>query len=268
MRVRVLLVDDEELLRLAFGMIVRAEPDMEPVGEAADGAAAVELARRLRPDVVLMDVRMPGTDGIEATRRLLREVPGTRVLVLTTFDLDAYAFEALRAGASGFLLKNSRPQELLEAIRGVARGDAVVSPRVTRLLLDRFAHRLPAAGEGAAADGGGRGDGGDRGDDGGDGGADRLRGLTAREREVLLGAARGLTNTELAADLGLARPTVKKHLGRVMAKLGLRDRVQAVIFAYERGLVGPPPPRCATGSAPAGCAPPCSGGPSAPPGTC
>ncbi|MFB7381856.1 response regulator [Kitasatospora purpeofusca] len=227
MSVRVLLVDDEELLRLAFGMILRAEPDMEPVGEAADGAAAVELARRLRPDVVLMDVRMPGTDGIEATRLLLREVPGTRVLVLTTFDLDAYAFEALRAGASGFLLKNSRPEELLGAIRDVARGDAVVSPRVTRRLLDRFAHRLPAAGD----DGGGG--------DGGGGDAERLRVLTAREREVLLGAARGLTNTELAAALGLAEPTVKKHLGRVMAKLGLRDRVQAVIFAYECGLVGP-----------------------------
>ncbi|MGW3181711.1 response regulator transcription factor [Kitasatospora sp. NPDC001119] len=225
MSVRVLLVDDEELLRLAFGMILRAEPDMEPVGEAADGAAAVELARRLRPDVVLMDVRMPGTDGIGATRRLLREVPGTRVLVLTTFDLEAYAVEALRAGAAGFLLKNSRPEELLGAIRDVARGDAVVSPRVTRLLLDRFAHRLPAAG-----DGGGGGGGGD---------AERLRVLTAREREVLLGAARGLTNTELAAALGLAEPTVKKHLGRVMAKLGLRDRVQAVIFAYECGLVGP-----------------------------
>ncbi|MFB9368567.1 response regulator transcription factor [Kitasatospora albolonga] len=221
MSVRVLLVDDEELLRLAFGMILRAEPDMEPVGEAADGQAAVELARRLRPDVVLMDVRMPGTDGIEATRQLLREVPGTRVLVLTTFDLDAYAFDALRAGASGFLLKNSRPQELLGAIRDVARGDAVVSPRVTRRLLDRFAHRLPVAGH----------------DDGGR--PERLRVLTTREREVLLGVARGLTNTELAAALGLAEPTVKKHLGRVMAKLDLRDRVQAVIFAYECGLVGP-----------------------------
>ncbi|MFF4381229.1 response regulator [Kitasatospora sp. NPDC001547] len=229
MNVRVLLVDDEELLRLAFGLILRAEPDMEPVGEAADGAAAVELARRLRPDVVLMDVRMPGTDGIEATRRLLREVPGTRVLVLTTFDLDAYAFDALRAGASGFLSKNSRPQELLGAVRDVARGDAVVSPRVTRRLLDRFAHRLPAAGDDGGGDGG----------DGGGGDAQRLRVLTAREREVLLGAARGLTNTELAATLGLAEPTVKKHLGRVMAKLGLRDRVQAVIFAYECGLVGP-----------------------------
>ncbi|MFB7475265.1 response regulator [Kitasatospora sp. NPDC056184] len=249
MSIRVLLVDDEELLRLAFGLILRAEPDMEPVGEAADGAAAVELARRLRPDVVLMDVRMPGTDGIEATRRLLREVPGTRVLVLTTFDLDAYAFEALRAGACGFLLKNSRPQELLGAIRDVARGDAVVSPRVTRRLLDRFAHRLPAAG------------------DDGDGGAERLRVLTAREREVLLGAARGLTNTELAAALGLAEPTVKKHLGRVMAKLGLRDRVQAVIFAYECGLVGPAPQWCAATSRPAGCGPPCRSG-SSTPGTC
>lgn len=222
MSVRVLLVDDEELLRLAFTMILRAEPGMEPVGEAADGEAAVRLARLLRPDVVLMDVRMPGTDGIEATRRLLREVPGTRVLVLTTFDLDAYAFDALRAGASGFLLKNSRPEELLAAIREVARGDAVVTPRVTRRLLDRFAHRLPAAGE----------DGAD-----GEGGDPRLLLLTAREREVLLGAARGLTNSELAAALCLAEPTVKKHLGRVLAKLGLRDRVQAVIFAYESGLV-------------------------------
>ncbi|MER8041646.1 response regulator transcription factor [Streptomyces sp. NPDC094032] len=218
MSIRVLLVDDEELLRLAFTMILRAEADMEPVGEAADGAAAVRMACSLRPDVVLMDVRMPGTDGIEATRRLLREVPGARVLVLTTFDLDAYAFDALRAGASGFLLKNSRPEELLAAIRDVARGDAVVSPRVTRRLLDRFAHRLPAAAE----------------DDG-----ERLSLLTAREREVLLGAARGLTNAELAAALDLAEPTVKKHLGRVLAKLELRDRVQAVIFAYENGLVGP-----------------------------
>ncbi|MFJ8038926.1 response regulator [Kitasatospora sp. NPDC096147] len=232
MSVRVLLVDDEELLRLAFGMILRAEPDMEPVGEAADGAAAVELARRLRPDVVLMDVRMPGTDGIEATRRLLREAPEARVLVLTTFDLDDYAFDALRAGASGFLLKNSRPEELLRAIRDVARGDAVLSPRITRRLLDRYAHGLPTTGHHAGGGGG-------TDDANGGTGAGPLSALTAREREVLLGAAHGLTNSELATTLGLAEPTVKKHLGRVMAKLQLRDRVQAVIFAYESGLVRP-----------------------------
>ncbi|MEV7418684.1 response regulator transcription factor [Streptomyces sp. NPDC089919] len=218
MSIRVLLADDEELLRVAFTMILRAEPGMEPVGEAADGAQALRLARELRPDVVLMDIRMPGTDGIEATRRLVREVPGTRVLVLTTFDLDEYAFDALHAGASGFLLKNTRPEELLTAIRDVARGDAVVSTRVTRRLLERFAHQLPAT---ALA--------GDR----------RLGLLTAREHEVLVNTARGLTNTEIAAALGLAEPTVKKHIGRILAKLELRDRVQAVIFAYENRLVRP-----------------------------
>ncbi|MFJ2788576.1 MULTISPECIES: response regulator [unclassified Streptomyces] len=217
MNVRVLVADDEELLRVAFTMILRAEPGMEPVGEAADGETAVRLARELRPDVVLMDVRMPGTDGIEATRRTVRETPGTRVLVLTTFDLDAYAFEALRAGASGFLLKNTRPEELLTAIRDVARGDAALSPRVTRRLLQDFAHRLPATYSGAD---------------------ERLRLLTAREREVLTALARGLTNREIAAALRLAEPTVKRHIGHVLAKLRLRDRVQAVIFAYETGLVG------------------------------
>ncbi|MFJ3902893.1 response regulator [Streptomyces sp. NPDC090025] len=222
MTVRVLLVDDEELLRVAFGMILRAEPDMEPVGEAADGESAVRLARRLRPDVVLMDVRMPGTDGIEATRRVLQESPESRVLVLTTFDLDAYAFDALRAGAAGFLLKNTRPRELLTAIREVASGDAVVSPRITRRLLEQFAHQLPAAG----------GTGGTAVDEG-------LGPLTPREREVLVQVARGLTNAEIAEAIGLAEPTVKKHLGKVLAKLGLRDRTQAVIFAYESGLVRP-----------------------------
>jgi len=213
---RVLLVDDEELLRVAFTMILRAEPDMEPVGEAADGDAALRLTRQLKPDVVLMDVRMPGTDGIEATRRLIRESPQTRVLILTTFDLDEYAFAALRAGASGFLLKNTRPDELLAAIRDVARGDAVVSPRITRRLLDSFAHQLPPTPIG---------------------GHERLRLLTPREREVFVNVARGLTNTEIAAAMHLAEPTVKGHIGRILSKLKLRDRVQAVIFAYETGLI-------------------------------
>ncbi|MEV7279854.1 response regulator transcription factor [Streptomyces sp. NPDC093111] len=220
MSIRVLLVDDEELLRVAFTMILRAEPDMEPVGEAADGESALRLTRQLQPDVVLMDVRMPGTDGIEATRRLIRESPRTRVLILTTFDLDEYAFDALQAGASGFLLKNTRPEELLTAIRDVARGDAVVSPRITRRLLERFAHQLSASPSGIDGD-------------------ERLRLLTPREREVLVNTARGLTNTEIAAAMQLAEPTVKKHLGRILSKLQLRDRVQAVIFAYETRLVRP-----------------------------
>ncbi|MEV7283360.1 response regulator transcription factor [Streptomyces sp. NPDC093252] len=219
MTTRVLLVDDEELLRVAFTMILRAEPDLEPVGEAADGETALRLTRELRPDVVLMDIRMPGTDGIEATRRLLRESPHTRVLVLTTFDLDEYAFDALRAGASGFLLKNTRPEHLLTAIRDVAAGEAAVSPRITRRLLETFAHQLPPA-SGRDVEG-------------------RLGLLTDREREILVSVARGLTNAEIAAATRLAEPTVKKHLGRILAKLGLRDRVQAVILAYETGLVRP-----------------------------
>ncbi|MEU0072594.1 response regulator transcription factor [Streptomyces sp. NPDC006332] len=218
MSTRVLLVDDEQLLRVAFTMILRAEPDMEPVGEAADGDAALRLTRQLRPDVVLMDVRMPGADGIETTRRLIREAPQTRVLVLTTFDLDEYAFDALQAGASGFLLKNTRPEALLAAIRDVARGDAVVSPRITRRLLEGFAHQFPAITMS---------------------GDERLRLLTPREREVLINVARGLTNTEIAAAMHLAEATVKGHVGRILSKLELRDRVQAVIFAYETGLIRP-----------------------------
>ncbi|MDP9866225.1 MULTISPECIES: response regulator [Streptosporangium] len=219
MTIRVLLVDDEPLLRMAFTMVLRAQPDMEPVGEAGDGAEAVRLAQRLRPDVVLMDVRMPGVDGIEATRRITRNGRQTRVLILTTFDLDEYAFAGLKAGASGFLLKNALPEELLAAIRSVAAGDAVVSPRITRRLLENFAHQLPTGGAPASDE--------------------RLRRLTPREREVLVEVARGLSNTEIAAGLHLAEATVKTHLGRILLKLELRDRVQAVVFAYENRLIRP-----------------------------
>jgi DNA-binding NarL/FixJ family response regulator len=189
-------------------------------GEAADGAEAVELTAALRPDVVLMDVRMPGTDGIEATRRIVAAGGGARVLILTTFDLDEYAFSALRAGASGFLLKDARPDDLLSGIRAVAAGDAVVAPSVTRRLLDAYAHRLPDERVPATR-------------------SARLDPLTEREREVLLAVARGLSNAEIAERLVVSEATVKTHLGRILAKLGLRDRVQAVVVAYETGLVQP-----------------------------
>ncbi|GAA1192487.1 DNA-binding NarL/FixJ family response regulator [Kitasatospora gansuensis] len=221
MTIRVLIADDEALLRMAFGMVLEAQPDMAPVGEAADGAQAVDLARELRPDVVLMDVRMPGTDGIEATRQVVRASPRSRVLILTTFDLDEYAFAGLSAGASGFLLKNTRPEELLTAIRNVAAGDAVVSPRITRRLLESFRPHIPDGGSAAR----------DR--------AERLNRLSTREREVLVQVGCGLSNTEIAATLHLAEATVKSHLGRILHKLDLRDRVQAVIFAYESRLIHP-----------------------------
>lgn len=225
MTIRVLVADDEALLRMAFATVLEAQPDMAPVGEAADGDEAVRLARELRPDVVLMDVRMPGTDGIEATRKLVEVSPGSRVLILTTFDLDEYAFAGLHAGASGFLLKNTRPEELLTAIRDVAAGDAVVSPRITRRLLDGLRPHLPDGSGGARAvrsehD-------------------ERLARLSAREREVLVQVGRGLSNTEIAATLHLAEATVKSHLGRILHKLELRDRIQAVVFAYESRLVHP-----------------------------
>jgi DNA-binding NarL/FixJ family response regulator len=220
----VLLVDDQALLRMGLRLVIESEPDLEVVGEASDGAVAVEQVAALRPDVVLMDIRMPGTDGIEATRRVVAEHPATRVLVLTTFDVDEAAFAALRAGASGFLLKNSRPEELVEAIRTVASGSSVVAPRIVRRMLDLFAPHLP--------------DGADPGVDRPDGLDPLLRTLTPRELDVLRCVAEGLSNAEIAERLVLSSTTVKTHVGNMLAKLGLRDRVQAVILAYERGLVG------------------------------
>jgi DNA-binding NarL/FixJ family response regulator len=210
---RLLLVDDQELVRTGFRLILSAEPDLEVVGEAGDGAAAVDAARRLAPDVVLMDVRMPGVDGIEATRRLARVGPrAPRVLMLTTFDLDEYVYDALRAGASGFLLKDAPAVQLVDAIRVVAAGDALLAPSITRRLIAEFVRRpLPAD-------------------------APALALLTAREREVLTLIAEGLSNGEIAAALYLSEATVKTHVKRVLAKLDLRDRVQAVVFAYRCGL--------------------------------
>ncbi|MCB2177360.1 MAG: response regulator transcription factor [Actinomycetales bacterium] len=218
--IRVLLVDDQALMRMGFAMVLDAEDDLEVVGEAGDGATALAQVRALRPDVVLMDVRMPGMNGIEATERLTAEHPEVRVLVLTTFDLDEYAFAALRAGASGFLLKDAEPAALVTAIRTVASGEAVVAPRVTRRMLELFAPHLPVHAEAPT------------------GGTDpRLAELTPREVEVLRAVARGLSNAEIAAELVLSEATVKTHVGRILAKLEVRDRVQAVIVAYETGLV-------------------------------
>ena len=221
MSTSVLLVDDQPLLRAGFRMVIESQDDLTVVGEAGDGAEAVRLAAELDPDVVLMDVRMPEMDGIEATLQIVAAGGRPRVLILTTFDLDEYAFAGLRAGASGFLLKDVPPNDLLTGIRAVAAGDAVVAPSVTRRLLDSFAHRLPqsapAPGELDAA----------------------LSALTAREREVLDELARGLSNAEIAEQLVLSEATVKTHVGRILAKLDLRDRVQVVIFAYEIGLVQP-----------------------------
>ncbi len=218
--IRVLLVDDQALMRMGFAMVLDAEDDLEVVGEAGDGATALAQVRALRPDVVLMDVRMPGMNGIEATERLTAEHPEVRVLVLTTFDLDEYAFAALRAGASGFLLKDAEPAALVTAIRTVASGEAVVAPRVTRRMLELFAPHLPVHADAPTS------------------GTDpRLAELTPREVEVLRVVARGLSNAEIAAELVLSEATVKTHVGRILAKLEVRDRVQAVIVAYETGLV-------------------------------
>ncbi|MDT4990618.1 MAG: hypothetical protein QOH97_510 [Actinoplanes sp.] len=217
MTIRVLLVDDQALVRAGFSMVLAAQPDIDVVGEAGDGAAAIRALAGTPVDVVVMDIRMPVMDGVEATRRICATSHGPRVLVLTTFDTDADAFAALQAGASGFLLKNAPPEELLAAIRVVAAGDSVVAPRVTRALLNRFAGQLTLRG---------RTD-------------DRLALLTERELEVLLHVAAGLSNIEVAARLHVAEATVKTHFGRILTKLDLRDRVQVVVFAYEIGLVRP-----------------------------
>jgi DNA-binding NarL/FixJ family response regulator len=219
--ISVLLADDQPLLRRGFRMILEAEGDLVIAAEAGNGEEAVALAQRHAPDVVLMDIRMPGTDGIEATRRIIAADDRVRVLVLTTFDLDEYAFGALRAGASGFLLKDVRPAELVTAIRTVASGDAVISPRVTRRLLEEYAQVLPlSAGQQAER-------------------YPQLAALTEREREVLIAVARGLSNTEIAVSLYVSEATVKSHVGRILAKLRLRDRVQVVVLAYEAGLIQP-----------------------------
>jgi DNA-binding NarL/FixJ family response regulator len=224
MRTRILLVDDQPMLRVGFRIVLEAEEDLVVVGEAGTGADGIELARTLEPDVVLMDVRMPGMSGIEATERIVAERPGCRVLILTTFDLDEYAFAGLRVGASGFLLKDAKPAELVSAIRAVVSGDAVVSPRVTRRMLEMFAQHLPAA---------------DASTPGNPELHPRLRALTSRELDVLRCMAEGLSNAEVAAALFLSEATVKSHVGRVLSKLEVRDRVQAVVLAYDAGLVRP-----------------------------
>jgi DNA-binding NarL/FixJ family response regulator len=218
MSCRVLIVDDQALVRAGFRMILDADPDIEVVGEAGDGAEGLATAQRLRPDVVLMDIRMPELDGIEATRRLLAgaNAERTKVLILTTFDLDEYVYEGLRAGASGFLLKDTPPEQLVAAIHVVAGGDALLSPSVTRRMIEEFVRR-PAPGARAAG----------------------LDDLTAREVEVLTLMARGLSNAEIAGDLVVSETTVKTHVAHVLMKLNLRDRVQAVVLAYESGLVQP-----------------------------
>jgi DNA-binding NarL/FixJ family response regulator len=222
MTIRVVLVDDQPLLRTGFRMILHATDDVLVVGEAADGGAAVTQVAELEPDVVLMDIRMPGMDGVEATRRIVASGSTSRVLILTTFDLDEYAFAGLRAGASGFLLKDVPPAELTSAIRAVASGDAVVSPRITRELLDRYASSLPrSGGEATPAV------------------HPIMSQLTEREGEVLLAIAAGLSNAEVAAQLVLSEATVKTHVTRILGKLGLRDRVQVVVLAYEQHLVQP-----------------------------
>lgn len=215
--VRVLLVDDQELVRAGFRMVLEATPGISVVAEATDGASAIRQWKALRPDVILMDIRMPGMDGVSATRAIIADDPAARIIVLTTFDLDEYAFGALQAGASGFLLKDVTPRELLASIHAVAAGDAALSSRVSRRMLELFSHKLP---KGTPS-----------GDD------QIVDALTPRELEVLISIARGLSNAEISATLFLAESTVKTHVGRILMKLDLRDRVHAVIFAYEHGLL-------------------------------
>jgi DNA-binding NarL/FixJ family response regulator len=215
--IRVLVADDQTLVRAGFRAILEVQDDLEVVGEAEDGDEAVALARELRPDVVLMDIRMPGVDGIEATRRLLRDGDAPRILMLTTFDLDEYVYEAMKAGASGFLLKDAPRDQLVGAVRTVAAGDALLAPALVRRLIEDFVRR-PAPGARPPAE---------------------LDDLTEREREVLTLIARGLANAEIAARLFVSEATVRTHVTHILAKLGLRDRVQAVVLAYETGLVQP-----------------------------
>ena len=218
--IRVLIVDDQSLLRMGFQMILEAEPDIEVAGEAADGATGISMTAALHPDVVLMDVRMPGMDGIQATAAITAAAPASKVLILTTFDLDEYVFAGLKAGASGFLLKDALPAELLTAIRTVAGGEAVLAPTATRRLIDQFVSLLPGPGQQPDRDA-------------------LLAKLTGREQAVFTRLAAGRSNREIAGQMHLSPGTVKIHVGRILAKLGLRNRVQAVVLAYESGLITP-----------------------------
>ena len=223
MSIRTLIADDQQLVRAGFSLILKPHPDIEVVGQATDGHEAIALARELHPDVILMDIRMPGLDGLEATRRLLTDSthePTTRVLILTTFDLDSYVYDALRAGASGFLLKDAPPEQLVAAIRTVAAGDALLAPSITRRLIEAFVRRQPKHA----------------------GNAPGLQELTPRELEVLELIARGHSNSEIATQLVVSDATVKTHVAHIFSKLGLRDRAQAVAYAYETGLVEPQTP--------------------------
>jgi DNA-binding NarL/FixJ family response regulator len=225
-RIRVLLVDDQALIRMGFRMVLESESDLVVVGEAEDGASAVRTAVALNPHVVVMDVRMPGMDGIQATAAITERLPQSKVLIVTTYDVDEYAFAGLRAGASGFLLKSARPEELVSAIRTIANGDAVVEPRVTRRLLDLFGGQLPSGSPKEPTRPGGRTD-------------PRLAALTDRELEVFTAIARGYSNSDIGREFHLSESTVKTHVGRILLKLDLRDRVHAVILGYETGIVAP-----------------------------